>query len=58
MEKIQTPRGTLKIQKTYPTTKEAKENGYGYYFTYNNIDIYIKSIDENGFRNIFVAVNK
>jgi len=41
---IKTPRGTFKIDKIFTSKNEAKQNGFGYYFTNDNgQDIYTKT---------------
>lgn len=42
---LKTPRGTFKGVE-FATQQEAKDAGYGYYFTDNGIDIYVKHIDK------------
>ncbi len=46
METIKTPRGTFKIQDKFDNSKEAKENNYHFYFSYNEVDIHTKHISE------------
>lgn len=42
---IKTPRGTFIIKKTFETHKQAAEQGFGYWFTYKNHDIYSRTIE-------------
>mgnify|MGYP000894744336 FL=1 len=44
---IKTPRGTFKVERVFTSEKEAKENGYGFYFTNDDgTDIYTYHIDQ------------
>jgi hypothetical protein len=48
---IKTPRGTFTVAAEFKNSKEAKEAGYGIYFTHYDdndkpIDIYTKHLDE------------
>jgi len=59
---IVTPRGTLKIQESFSNDQEARNNGYGLYFTHwdaedKRIDIYSKALDENRYRHNFAIVS-
>ncbi len=61
MTTITTPRGTIFIQKTFVNKQEARDNGYGYWFTHRDtegrrMDIYSKALDEYGHRNKFAVV--
>lgn len=42
MENLRTPRGTLKITAVFQSQQEADAQGYGYYFSHDKWDIYIK----------------
>lgn len=37
---LDTPRGKLRIEKCIESAEKAKEQGYGYYFTHKEHDIY------------------
>lgn len=43
---LKTPRGTFKIADTFQNRKEAKNAGYGYYFTHNNNHVFTKHTSE------------
>jgi hypothetical protein len=45
MDVIKTPRGKFTIQEKFSDSTEAKNNGYTYYFTHGNTDIYTKHKD-------------
>lgn len=58
---IVTPRGTFKIQESFSNDQEARNNGYGLYFTHwdaedKRIDIYSKALDENNYKHDFAIV--
>jgi len=59
---IVTPRGVFKIQEVFLNDKEARNNGYGLYFTHwdtedKRIDIYTKALDENRCHHYFAIVS-
>ena len=44
---IKTPRGTFNIKAVFSNDQEARDNGFGYYFTNDDgVDIYTKHIKE------------
>lgn len=43
---VATPRGTFRIVLEFETRKQAVANGFGYYFTHEEYDIYAYHCDE------------
>ena len=47
MNQIKTPRGTFNVKATFTSSKDARAEGFGYYFTNDDgIDIYTKHVSE------------
>ena len=44
---LKTPRGTFHIHETFASEEEARKNGYEYYFTHENVDIYVNHFDKD-----------
>jgi len=45
LDQLKTPRGTFKIKYTFDNDQDAKDHGYGYYFTHDDFAIYIRPIE-------------
>lgn len=46
MKMLKTPRGTFRIAREFSSDSEAREEGFGYYFSEGDLDIYTYHIDE------------
>ena len=51
-----TPRGNLPVSEIFVNRKQAKQAGYGYYFTHGNTDIFTKHTSEYSCK--FAIINK
>jgi len=53
-----TPRGTLLIQELFATAEDARNAGYGMYFTHNDHDVYTKPTGEGEHSTYFALVGE
>lgn len=44
---LKTPSGTFLIHETFKSEEGARKNGYVYYFTHENADIYVNHFDKD-----------
>lgn len=57
MQYLNTPRGNLTIDFEFQNDREARSNGFGYYFSSNGYDIYVKHKADN-FNSVNFAIVK